>query len=212
MKNKITLLYLIIVMIPLNIFAGGFSINVGINHSWLFYPDLSALKNEFNPNYSIGINYNQSTFPNTKLSYGLRFFNIGRYDKIQSNNFEETVKMHHSYISLPIKIEYKLFDFVSPFLNIEPSIQIHSYYEHTNSFGLDDERIITNEMNRFNLFAGLGIKYDFVLAEQNLSISSLVNFGLLRISKDEEFDNSSRGWVDWRGREILLNLEYYFSI
>lgn len=209
MKNKIVLTYLFIILIPLNLLAGGFSINVGINHSWLYYPDLSILKNKFNPDFSIGLNYNQSILPNTKLSYGLRFFSIGRYDELQINDIAETVKMHHSYISIPVKIEYKLFDIISPFLNIEPGIQVYSNYKHTTSYGLNDAKAITNEMNKFNLFVGLGVKYDFILAEQNFSISGLVNFGLLRISKDEEFDNSSRSWGDWRGREILLSIEYY---
>lgn len=119
------------------------------------------------------------------------------------------------YLTIPIKAEYQLLNNLFPFVNIEPGIQLLTKLEHTNSLGLVDERTITDEMNTFNIFTGLGIKYLFNIYNQEFSISSLINFGLLRISKDERFDTeegSSRGWIDWKAREILITLDYYISL
>ena len=100
-------------------------------------------------------------------------------------------------------------------MNVEPALQIHSKYrQESNDAVMNETRTITDEMNRFNLFIGIGFKYLFTLGKHELCIRGLINFGLFRISKDKLFDvtpDSARGWVDWRAREVLLNLEYYIS-
>jgi len=210
---KISLI-LLLGFIPIQIFASEFSLNIGVNNSWLVYPDLDELENEFNPSFSIGINFNQNIFNNFNFCYGIRFFNVGRYDKIKFNTTEDKVDINHKYLSLPIKIGYQIYNNFIPFINIEPGLQIHSNINHTNSLSLNENRTITDEMNTFNLFTGIGIKYIFEINQQKISVSGLINFGLLRVSKDEQFDvmaGSSRGWSDWRTREILINIGYYFG-
>lgn len=222
MASKLILLIVIFITSSLNLRAQNFSINVGINHSWFYYPDpnLKIIDNEFNPSFSIGFNTHHIFSMKFDLSYGIRFFNVGRYDEIKSPanliypEIKETVQFNHYYISFPVRTGYKVFVNLIPFLNIEPGLQIYSNLDHTNSIAPDEKRTITNEMNTFNIFVGAGLKYIFNIRSQKVSISSLLNFGLLRVSKDKDYDvteTSSRSWVDWRTREILLNIEYYFG-
>jgi outer membrane protein with beta-barrel domain len=211
--RKIVLIF-ILGIFPSQLFANNFSVNLGINHSWLVYPDIDLLENEFKPSFSIGINSTQEIFKNFDLTYGIRFFNVGRYDELKSNTIEETVDINHKYISLPIKIGYKINNSFIPFINIEPGVQIYSKIDQTNSLVPKENMTITDEMNTFNLFTGIGLKYQFEINQQIFSVSGLINFGLLRVSKDEKFDvttGSSRGWADWRTREILINFGYYFG-
>ena len=209
-------------MFSFQLSAQNYSINIGVNHSWFYFPnpELDLLKNEFNPSYSIGMNSNHLFRQKFDLSYGIRFFNVGRYDEITSKSnllypeIKETVNTNHYYISFPFKSGYKIKWNLIPFINIEPGVLIYSDLEHTNSIAGDEKRTITNEMNTFNIFVGAGLKYIFNIRSQKVSISSLLNFGLLRVSKDKDYDvteTSSRSWVDWRTREILLNIEYYFG-
>ena len=213
-RNRLLIFFLFITL-PINLLAQNFSLSMGANHSWFIYPSEFPLENEFNPNYSLGINFNQNVFQNTNISMGLRFFKVGRYDEITTNSTTEKAEINHLYITLTFKAEYQLLNNFFPFINIEPGIQLQSKFKHTNSLGLNDNRTITDEMNTFNIFTGVGIKYLFNIYNQELSLSSLINFGLLRISKDEQFDiteDSSRGWIDWKAREILIAIDYYISI
>jgi hypothetical protein len=69
-------------------------------------------------------------------------------------------------------------------------------------------------MNRFNIFTGLGLKYLLNIDQHQFGITGHFNVGVLRVSKDERFDvtdTGSRGWLDWRTREIVMHLEYYFD-
>lgn len=210
---KIILIFLL-GLIPIQIFASEFSLNIGVNNSWLVYPDHDLLENEFRPNFSIGINANQMILGDFDLTYGIRFFNVGRYDELKNNTIKETVDINHLYISLPIKFGYPINNNFIPYINIEPGIQIYSKIEQTNSLTTDENMTITDEMNTFNLFTGFGLKYLFEINQEKFSVSGMINFGLLRVSKDEQFDvtaTSSRGWIDWRTREILLNIGYYFD-
>ena len=59
------------------------------------------------------------------------------------------------------------------------------------------------------------MEYVLSLGNHKLGVGGLINYGLLRISKDEEFDvtdEGSRGWVDWRAREILLCFKYFIAL
>jgi len=212
-KMRIFLLFLL-VLISKQLIASDFGISLGINHSWLVYKAIPNIDNEFNPGYSIGLSNTLSIEQNLYFSYGIRFFNIGRYDEIEFNNYKEKVHLNHIYISFPVKFGYRIFKKLEPFVNVEPGLQIKSYYYYKNSASVVEEtKTITDEMNRFNLFVGFGLKYFLIIKNQKFGISGLINYGLIRVSKDEKYDvteNSSRSWAEWETREILLNFEYYF--
>jgi hypothetical protein len=214
--RKNLLLFLMIALIPVQLNAGGFSINIGVNHSWLVYPNSSLpFENQFRPSYSIGVNSIQQVLQDVELSIGLRLFNIGRYNSFESGMSDYDVTISHIYISLPIRVGYQIVENVYPFVDVETGVQLHSGSKLTTSTGLNEEKTFTDEMNRLNIFAGFGLKYLFRIDQHQFGISGQYNFGLLRVSKDEQFDiteTGSHGWIDWRTREVVMHVEYYFDI
>ena len=207
-------LFLILFVLPFQLFSGNFSANIGVNHSWLYYPDISVTDNDFDINYSFGMSYAHKSIYDLELSYGLRLFEVGRYDKLRFNDSTEKINIRHIYVSLPLRVGYRFFGTFEPFLNLEPGIQVFSRTEQSGSFTDGTEKQnITDEMNRVNLFAGIGMKYLFSVFNQQFGLASQINFGLLRVSKDGKLnvtENSYRQWADWRTREVLIFIEYYF--
>jgi len=209
---------LCLLIAPVQLTAGDYSVVIGVNHSWLVYPDseLPFLdENQFRPSYSIGANSLHRIFQDVELSVGIRLFNVGRRDRNELNGFEYDLMVSHVYISLPIRVGYEMIENLYPFVSVEPGFQLHSDSKLTTSTGLNDELTFTEEMNRLNVFAGFGVKYLFSIDQQQFSIDGQFNLGLLRVSKDEAFDvtpTGSRGWADWRTREVVFHIEYYFDI
>jgi len=207
-------LLLILFVLPFQLFSGNFSVNFGLNHSWLYYPDISVIDNETNINYSLGINYAHKSIYDLELSYGLRLFEIGRYDKLKFNDITEKINIRHIYVSLPVRIGYRFFGAFEPYFNLEPGLLVFSSMEQSGSL-IDgtEKQNITDEMNRVNLFAGTGLKYLFSILNQQFGLASYINFGLLRVSKDSKLEvteNSYHRWADWRTRELVVTFEYYF--
>lgn len=204
----------ILVVFPLFLFAGELSVQGGVNHSWLYYPDefmRQLMKNEFNPDVSFGLNAVVFSKKGFSGNCGIRFFSVGRFEQSQSE-----VKIKHVYLSLPIQPQYEIFSKLRLYINLEPALQIKSWYRYKEeSFSINEKRIITDEMNRLNLFAGVGLKYMFRIGRRELGIGSQLNYGLFRISKDEKYDVTPEGyreWADWRAREVLVILEYVFHL
>ncbi len=193
-------------------YAGDFSIRAGMNHSWLSYPDVSELENEFNSGYSFGAAYNNQFPGNIYFSAGFRVFTAGRYDEISYMDMTETVEIDHMYLSIPIKAGYTFWSCLTPYINLEPGYLLSSRIKYDAIMGDAADRDILEEMNKFNLFMGPGLKFDFGIMKQRFSLSGEINFGLLRVPKEGEFTDgalSTRSWVDWRTREILVTLEYH---
>ncbi len=209
MTIKTFCLVLILALFQTRMLAGEFSLSAGGNHSWLVYKDSELpYENKFRPSYSFGANAILLS-DGVNLSAGLRLFDVGRYDS--QEGYDATVS--HVYLSAPIRVGYELFDGLVPFLNVEPGILLHAGATVSTPDGRNGTSF-TNEMNMFNLFAGLGLKYIFTVDGNKLSVAGQFNAGLLRVSKDEQFDvtpTGSRGWLDWRTREIVVYFEYYFG-
>jgi hypothetical protein len=207
-----------IVIIPVQMNAGGFSVNIGVNHSWFIYPNSnipSLTENQFRPSYSIGTNLIQQVSQDVELSIGIRLFNVGRHYSFEFGMTDYNVTISHLYISLPIRVGYQIIENIYPFVDVETGIQLHSGSKLKTSTGSIDEKIFTDEMNRLNIFAGFGLKYLFIIDQYQFGISGQFNFGLLRVSTDKQFDvteTGSRGWIDWRTREAVIHVEYYFNI
>lgn len=217
MTNVIKRAVIILIILPLYLSGGELSIRVGANHSWLYYSeDLMYLENEFNPGLSIGLNASAFSRGNFESSYGIRFFSVGRYDELRIGGLDVEVELKHFYLSLPLQLDYALIVRLKAFLNVEPAFQIMSRFKHEINGSPEDEKsTITDEMNRFNLFLGIGLKYRFAVGGHELGVGAQINYGLFRISKDEQFDvteQGSRSWLDWRAREIVLNVEYIIRV
>ncbi len=210
MTTKVFCLVLALALIQTSIIAGEFSLSAGGNHSWLVYPKNPELpyENQFRPSYSFGANAILLT-EDVNLSAGLRLFDVGRYDSQEGYD----VTISHVYLSAPVRVGYEVFEGLIPFLNVEPGVLLHAGATLNTPDGRNGSTF-TDEMNMFNLFAGAGLKYIFTVDGNTFSVAGQFNAGLLRVSKDEQFDvtpTSSRGWVDWRTREIVVYLEYYFG-
>jgi hypothetical protein len=207
-------------MSPLQLTGGEFSIGFGMNHSWLIYPEPGLeLHNQFRPSYSIAVNSIHRISSDVDLSVGLRLFDVGRRDKgtIEARGMTKVaydLKFRHVYISVATRIGYQVLEGLFPFFSLEPGLLLHSDYHLVNPLGIE-KRTVTNEMNRLNIFTGVGIRYLFGLDQHQFGVGGQFNFGLIRVSKDSRFDvteNGSRGWVEWRIMEAVVQVEYYFSI
>jgi hypothetical protein len=214
MKKIAYSIILVLVITPIQLSAGELSLGVGMNHSWLMYPNLPfPIENQFRPGYSISANSTHHLFQDAEMSIGLRLFTVGRHEDNEIDNYK--VRVNHIYLSLPIKVGYQIIGNVYPFLAFEPGVQLHSDFEFTTPSGPNEQRTFTDEMRRLNLFAGFGLKYVFSVSERHLGLSGQFNFGLLRVSKDDRFDVTDDGyryWEDWRTREVVIHAEYYFDI
>jgi len=203
MNSKILILLLLSLNLTGKLFAGDLSLSLGLNQSWLVYPDYPKLDYYFNSGFSIGINYNQRIVNHLNMTIGLELFNIRQ---INYESMEEA-KVNHVYLSVPFRMEYEMFKNLYPFANIQPGILVNTSASK-NPYNPREMETVNDEMNLFNVFVGGGIKYFF--HGKKLSTSVLINYGLLRIPKKEADVNWQ--WVDWRGREMVLNIEYYLSI
>jgi len=181
---------LILVVFPFFLFAGELSVQGGVNHSWLYYPDefiRQIAKNNFNPDVSFSLNALVVSKRGFSGTCGIRFFSVGRFEKSQIENKE--VKIKHTYLSFPIRPHYEIFSKFRIYINIEPAFQIRSWYRYeVENSSIQEEEIITDQMNRFNLFSGVGLKYLFRIGKRELGIGGQLDYGLFRISKDELFD------------------------
>jgi hypothetical protein len=215
MISRSILLSFLSVFLPGQSRAADFSVSAGMNHSWLVYPDFTLpTGNQFRPSYTFGAHALQQVSQDVDASIGLRLFSVGRHDESELGGFSYKVTVNHLYISLPIKVAYYITNDLSPFVSVEPGLQVHSNLEITTSATPTEKRTITREMNRFNIFTGFGLRYLFNVDQSEFSVNGQFNIGWLRVSSDEQFDvteTGSRGWVDWRAREVLIYLEYYFG-
>jgi len=210
---------LVFIALALNINAQNkdmfIGVNLGVNHSWFIYPKEYPLESDFNPSLSFGADFNKVIFSNTVLSAGLRIADIGRYSKTKYNDINETAKIYMIYINLPVKIEYNIIENFYGVVNFEPAFLLFSRYKVESSSQQKKEKTFTNEMNRFNIFAGVGVKYIFNIYDKDIGVSGMINFGLLNVPKSDTFYNEESDkytWIEWKTREILLSFEYYFSI
>ncbi len=212
MLNNIIKAVIISTILPFYLLGGDLSIQVGVNHSWLYYPDgLINAENEFNPNLSIGLNATIFSKGNFGSSFGLRFFSAGRFDKYKIGSLHGELEIKHLYLSMPLQLDYTIISNLKTYINLEPALQINTKFKNTVT---NEKKTITDEMNRYNLFLGIGLNYRFNMGKHELGVGGLVNYGLFRISKHEKFDvteEGSRFWVDWRAREVLLNIEYFIG-
>ena len=77
MLNAIKKAMIILMILPFYLIGGDLSIRMGINHSWLYYPDELVAKiteNEFHPNVSLGLNTIVFSHGSFSSNYGVRFF------------------------------------------------------------------------------------------------------------------------------------------
>jgi hypothetical protein len=190
-----------------------FEFNLGINQSWFNY-DLEILndtKVNFRPKLSVSISYNYSNFGNFSTTAGIRYYHLGRsvtYDLENSNN--ATAKINHYLLSLPLQLKYKVGVINTDiFLNAEPSYILLS---NINAPGFENEREITDEMNRIQFLIGLGIEYSFNINKEMFGIKSLFNYGITKIPKEGIFrsENGEYSWVAYKAYEVNLLLAYYF--
>lgn len=213
MIKKMFLSLSILVLNPFHLSAGDFSINAGANHSWLVYPDMPIIKNDFRPSYSVGINFRQPIFQDCNAVLGLRLFNVGRHEEIKTNVSTEQVDMNHTYIGIPLKVEYQLLERFYPFISIESCFQVLSDYKTFNLEVRNVTRTITKEMNTFNLLIGFGLKYLIPIKQHQFGICGQLNYGLLRVPKKGMFNDAvgPYSWEDWRIREVVVYVEYYLG-
>lgn len=210
MINYLIKFWFITVVLPFCLWSNDFSLQFGTNHSWLYYPEgVIIVENEFNPNLSLGLNSTFYDINNFSSSYGARLFSVGRFDKYDFEYQKGEIEINHIYLSLPLQVNYTFITKFKTYLNIEPAIQVYTRLKDT---GTGQVNTRTGEMNRFNLFLGIGLNYRFNIMQHEFGIGGLVNYGIFRISRDKEFDNGTRGWLDWRAREILLYIEYFFQL
>ncbi len=215
MKTVFLKLALIFFVFPSLLSAGNYSLNLGVNHSWFKYYDdgLDLLKNDFNPGFSLGLMKEYNLKRKLDCNTGIRLFKIGRYQKFDEEFYKGSAKISHYYIGLPIHFNYSLNSSFYSFVNIEPGLQIRSTI-NTDGDLLNETGTITDEMNRFNLFLGVGLGNTFMLGKRKMGIAASFNHGIFRISKDEEYsdgDNGSRSWLKWKAFEVLINVRYYIK-
>ncbi|MFW9929423.1 MAG: outer membrane beta-barrel protein [Candidatus Thorarchaeota archaeon] len=210
-------MFILLLTIPQgSLFASDFSINFGINHSWLINPDVpKSWDNEFNPGFSICVNLSQILVNDIDFSYGIRLFSVGNYSEDKLSNLETygtttKSKINYIYISSPFQLDYELFQNVAPFLNIEPSFLVKSEMSIKNDF-VDNKSDISKDMESLNLFIGIGLKYIFDFNNHKFALVGMYNYGLLRITKNKGLKENQIGtWTDLRVREFLLTIGYYF--
>lgn len=197
-----------------------FRVEAGLNQSWFNYEVefINDLKSEFKPQITFGLHYNLYSFDNFIISAGLRYYNLFRYLNISLFGHEDPALLttDNYLISVPVQISYKL-DFINTnvILNIEPSHIIQSKIKSPgNNIPVTLEiRDITNEMNRVQFGAGIGLEYVVDIFNERFGIKSIYSFGLTTIPQtNKEFKNSSGTytWVGYKTTELVLLITYYF--
>jgi len=242
MKISKLLLIFIFVLFSVSGFSQGFYFHAGMSHSWVTYKDSEIEKQfttEFKPGFTFAFFYKNNLNDGFYLNSGLRYFSIGQIATIhQKENFFEDIDatieisgnatLDHYYFSIPLQFGYNLTDYFSFYVNVEPalnmktseSVKLTATLDYTNNDEhihqeqfLNIGRNLTSNMNKFNLFSGIGARYLFELDKMKMALSSQMNFGLLRIPKTGEQtieEGLSAEFPDWRVKDISIAVEIFF--
>ncbi len=150
---------------------------------------------------------------------GIRYVQQGSHIKYEDyhdfgNHFVHVKGSHdlkQNYISIPLRAIYS-FGGQSIFVLAGPEFAflISSKYDHnqespdpeTNTYSED----ITSDLKRLNISLNVGLGYSFQLVNQKFYILTQYSHGLTSNAKEDKWG------VDWKTREISINLGYFFPI
>lgn len=220
-------------------FSQNLSIHAGLTHSWLTMQDSELDKKysrNYNPGFDLGLFYKYHINESFYLNSGVRYFRIG---EDYSYSFKETPVnyiyeyrsegiLSHYYLSMPIQLGYNIMEKFSAYVNIEPGIHVKgtdigtgsSKEEYTgngnhyiNEYSSGWNQNISSYMNKFNLFMGVGARYEFEMLQMQFGVSGQMNFGLISVPKKgkQQFaSNVTVEFPEWKTKEISVTAEVYF--
>ena len=218
--KKILILALLMVLSFSFTYSQNFSygFEIGANSTNLDYDkDLDF----WNPEYRYSLNgmffIETGKFFNLNFQSGIRYVQLGSLIKYEDflniDGQDIVVKGKHeliqSYLSIPIKIKYKLSELpLSLFIGPELGYLIESDYKHDQESPnpSKSEEKITDKLNRLNISINLGVGYYFTVIGQNFYLSPQYSYGITGIAKENEW------FSDWTTHEISINFGYYLPL
>lgn len=216
--KKLSIIILLLINVSAFAQKKSFQFDVGLNRSWFTYDEnfLNDYKTDFIPKFSISINHSFVELGDFNTSIGIRYYHLGRSTTLDFGNArEETARLDHYLISLPLRIKYNVHIInTNIILNAEASYIATSNSKAPNPINnITTERNITDEMNRLLFSVGAGVEYTFDISDETFGVNAIFNYTLTKIPKDGMFrdsDNQEYSWVSYKAMEIVIFLSYYF--
>lgn len=180
-------------------YAQKFDIELGVNHSWMHYPDDFDVETSFYPRLNIAGNLNFNIGDDFNLRTGIGYIGIGVKIKTENTRYDWVIEAKGAVnnIYVPLVVDYNFSELFFVRGGVKLSYAISSNFEETY-YDLDTGENYTveydsvDDMNRFNVMTNIGFGFNLT---NNIYTSLQYDYVLTKYSDNEVVNRHSINFI-----------------